>query len=93
MRNEKGLLVYDDEFRHRFMTSEEIALNDEWVKKHATLIKAKERGEISKQEYDRLVEELDAEHDDERRQLRNKKFAAADIDDEKFFVSPIFANA
>ena len=93
MRNEKGLLVYDDEFRRRFMTPQEIALNDEWVKSHGALINAKERGEISVQEYEQLCNQLDAQHDDERNRLRKKKFTVANNDDEKFFVPPIFANA
>ncbi len=32
-RNEKGLLVYDDEFRRKLMTPKEIAISNEFVKK------------------------------------------------------------
>ena len=94
MRNEKGLLVYDDDFRRRFMTPKEIELNDDWVKKHGALIDAKERNEISAQEYERLCDKLDAEHDAERKRLRDKKFAdVTNTDAKNFFTPPIFANA
>lgn len=94
MRNEKGLLVYDDDFRRRFMTPTEIAVNDDWVKQHGALIDAKERNEISAQEYERLCDKLDAEHDAERNRIRDKKFGnrSANVDSEDFFA-PIFANA
>lgn len=94
MRNEQGLLIYDDKFRRRFMSPKRIALNDAWVKKHGELINAKDRGEISAQEYDRLVEELDDEHTKACERLYNEEFGnSANDDDEKFFVPPMFANA
>lgn len=95
MRDENGLLIYDDEFRRKFMTPREIALSDEFVKKTTVLIEQYERGEISKQEYDRLVEELDAEHTAACERLYDEEFGtrSATDDDENFFTPPIFANA
>lgn len=95
MRDENGLLIYDDEFRRKFMTPREIALSDEFVKKTTVLIEQYECGEISKQEYDRLVEELDAEHTAACERLYDEEFGtrSAIDDDENFFTPPIFANA
>ena len=94
MRNEKELLLYDDKFRRRFMTPKEIALSDEFVKKTAILIERYERGEISKQEYDRLVEELDDEHTEACSQLYDEEFGKqSTTDDEKFLMPQSFATA
>ena len=95
MRDEKGLLVYDDEFRRRFMTAKEIALSDEFVKKTGILIEKYERGEISKQEYDYLVEKLDDEHTAAYERLYDEEFGnkSTETDREKFFASPNFASA
>ena len=95
MRNEQGLLIYDDEFRRQFMSPKKIALNDAWVKKHGELIDAKDRGEISAQEYNRLVEELDDEHTAACEKLYNEEFGdnSANTDAEDFFAPPMVANA
>ena len=95
MRDEKGLLVYDDEFRRRFMTPKKIALCDEFVRKTGILIEQYERGEISKQEYDSLVEELDAERTAAYEQLYDEEFSkrSADTEEKNFFASSNFATA
>ncbi|MBR3747893.1 MAG: hypothetical protein IKP64_09105 [Selenomonadaceae bacterium] len=93
MRNKQGLLIYDDEFRRRFMSPKKIALNNAWVKKHSELIDAKDRGEISVQEYDRLVEELDDEHTAACEKLYDEEFGDNSANDEDFFSPPMFANA
>ena len=95
MRDENGLLIYDDEFRRKFMTPSEISLSDEFVKKTTNLVDRYERGEISKQEYTRLVEELDAERTAACERLYDEEFGthSASDDDENFFAPQIFANA
>ena len=95
MRDEKGLLVYDDEFRRKFMTPKEIALNNEFVQKTGILIEQYERGEISKQKYDRLVEELDTEHTAAYERLYDEEFGkrSADKEEKNFFVPSNFATA
>ena len=93
-RDERGLLLYDDEFRRRLMTPKEIALSDEFVKKTAILIERYERREISKQEYDRLVEELDDEHTEACSRLYYEEFGTqSTTDDEKFLMPQSFATA
>ena len=93
-RDERGLLLYDDEFRRRLMTPKEIALSDEFVKKTAILIERYERREISKQEYDRLVEELDDEHTEACSRLYDEEFGTqSTTDDEKFLMPHSFATA
>lgn len=95
MRDEKGLLVYDDEFRHRFMTSKEISESDKWVKKHSELIAAKERGEITKQEYEILCDDLDVEHEKELSRIYDEDFGkrSANTEEKIFFAPPNFATA
>lgn len=95
MRDEKGLLVYDDEFRRRFMTPKEIALNDEFVRKTGILIEQYEHGEISDKEYEYLVEELDDEHTKALRRLYDEEFGkrSANTEEKKFFVPSNFATA
>lgn len=95
MRDEKGLLVYDDEFRRKFMTPKEIALNDEFVQKTGILIEQYERGEISKQKYDSLVEELDTEHTAAYERLYDEEFSnqETDSEEENFSASPNFITA
>ena len=94
MRDEKELLLYDDKFRRRFMTPKEIALSDEFVKKTTILIERYERREISKQEYDRLVEELDDEHTEACSRLYDEEFGTqSTTDDEKFLMPHSFATA
>ena len=95
MRDEKGLLVYDDEFRRKFMTPKEITLSDEFVRKTGILIERYERGEISKQEYDTLVEELDAEHTAACERLYDEEFnnRSADKKEKNFFAPSNFATA
>ncbi len=95
MRDERGLLVYDDEFRRRLMTPKEIATSDKWVKKHSDLILAKDSGDINEQEYERLCNELDAEHEEELSRIYDEDFGnnTKKIDDEKFFAPLFLANA
>ena len=95
MRDEKGLLVYDDEFRRRFMTPKKIALCDEFVRKTGILIEQYERGEISKQEYDSLVEELEAERIAACERLYDEEFSkrSADTEEKNFFAPSNFSTA
>ena len=75
-RNEQGLLVYDDEFRRRLMTPKEISESDSWVKKHSDLIAAKKCGEISKEEYEFLCNELDSEHEKNLSHIYDEDFGS-----------------
>ncbi len=94
MRDERGLLVYDDEFRRRLMTPKEIATSDKWVKKHSDLISAKDSGDINEQEYERLCNELDAEHEEELSRIYDEDFGTQSAtDNEKFFAPQNFATA
>ena len=95
MRDEKGLLVYDDEFRRRFMTPKEIAEGDKWVKNHSALIDAKERGELTEQKYERLCNELDTKHAEELSRIYDEDFGSKSrsTDKETFFAQPHFAIA
>ena len=95
MRDANGFLVYDDEFRRRFMTPREIAASDKWVKKHSSLITAKEHKKISEEEYERLCNKLDAEHEEELSQIYDEDFGSQTkkAEDENFFTGMIFANA
>ena len=95
MRNEKGLLVYDREEFRSFCTERENALNDEYMEKFRVLFSKYDRGEISKDEYEHLAEELDDEHTAACEKLYDEEFgdATANTDDEKFFAPPMFAHA
>ena len=93
MRDENGLLVYDEAFRRRLMTPKEIALSDDFVKKTSILIAQYERGEISKEEYNRLIEELTAKQTKAYGQLYDEEFVDKSVCEEKFFTPPNFATA
>ncbi|MBQ3335804.1 MAG: hypothetical protein IJG80_00175 [Selenomonadaceae bacterium] len=95
MRDEKGLLVYDDEFRRRFLTAKEIAASDKWTKKHHELITAKDNGDITEQEYNYLCDELDAKHEEELSRIYDEDFGKQSIKytEEKFFTTPNVATA
>ena len=74
MRDEKGLLLYDDEFRRKFLTPKEIAASDNRTKKHHELITAKDNGDITEQEYNHLCDELDAKHEEELSRIYDEDF-------------------
>ena len=94
-RNEQGLWVYDDEFRRRLMTPKEISESDSWVKKHSELIAAKKRGEISKEEYEFLCNELDSEHEKNLDRIYDEDFGSKKQStlEKSFSVAPHFATA
>ena len=94
-RNEKGLLVYDDEFRRKLMTPKEIAISNEFVKKISSLIEKYEQGKISKDEYNRLVEETNNEKLVAYSRLYDKEFGkrSENVVEKKLLMTPNFATA
>lgn len=94
-RNEKGLLVYDDEFRRKLMTPKEIAISNEFVKKISSLIEKYEQGEISKDEYNRLVEETNNEKLVAYSRLYDKEFGnrSENVVEKNLLMTPNFATA
>lgn len=94
-RNEQGLLVYDEGFRRRFMTPKEIAESDRWVEKHSELIATKKRGEISKEEYEFLCNELDSEHEKNLSRIYDEDFGIKEQNavEKSFSMAPHFATA
>lgn len=95
MRNAKGLLVYDDEFRRKLMTPKEIAISNEFVKKISSLIEKYEQGEISKDEYNRLVEETNNEKLVAYSRLYDKEFGnrSENVVEKNLLMTPNFATA
>ena len=95
IRDERGLLVYDSEHVRSFFTEKENALADEYMEKFRVLFDRRDRGEISKEEYERLAEELDDEHTEACSRLYDEEFGtqSAEPTDEKFFVPSSFAMA
>ena len=94
-RDERGLLMYDPVKARSLFTDAENALCDEFVRKTGILIEQYERGEISEEEYDRLSEELDAEHTEACSRLYDEEhdIKSENVDEEKFFAPPQFAIA
>ncbi|MBR2518820.1 MAG: hypothetical protein IKE46_03410 [Selenomonadaceae bacterium] len=93
-RNEQGLLVFDKEAVRNFCTEKENALDDEYMEKFRVLFDKRDRGEISQEEYERLVEELDDEHTAACERLYDEEFGnAANTDAEDFLAPPMVANA
>ena len=74
MRNEKGLLVYDRNYYRSLCTERENALDDEYMEKFRVLFDKRDKGEISKDEYERLAEKLDYEHTKACERLYDEEF-------------------
>lgn len=95
VRDERGFLVFNREHVRSFFTDKENALDDEYMEKFRQLFDRRDKGEISKEEYERLAEELDDEHTAACERLYDEEFSTqpATDDEEKFIGTPDFATA